>query len=669
MRRYVGTGWIAMLLGLLLAGGCVSEDDGYGVQNRVKLSRFGSCGEVTKTIQQMALAQANTLLDEDYAYNKQYRHGYGIADAGVAMPSADAGSSSPPPKKDEPAATTTTNTQVEDVDEPDFVKNDGTRAFVLSGSNLYVTETWPPSAMKLLAKLPLTGSPTQMFLDGQRIVVFSGATVKGRFGATRLTVVDVKDLKSPKVVSTWTLPGGYKSARRVGSVVRLVTQSSIPMPSGVRTSLYGLWGMSDAEMDQAYEDQRKENERLIKEAPLSDWLPHGEVVLADGSKVEMGYACTDIYGPNAPVDLGVVSVVSFDLDKPKQAPKSTTVLGKADAIYANKTSMVLAAAHYFGTRAPGEIDHTYLHKFDIRKKDEATYVASGGVDGKLINQFALDEHKGYLRVATTWTGMQQGGETWWNPTTTGNRVTVLMEKSGRLEEVGRTGDVAKGERIYSVRFQGDRGFVVTFRQVDPLYTLDLSNPKNPKVVGELKVPGFSTYMHPLDENHLLTIGAEWGSTSWSRGVKLTVFDVSDFKNPKEKFTTKLGSSSSQSEATTTHLAFNYFAQQKLLAIPFMDYPYYYGSGGDYWSQFVNEIRIFRVDLTKGFILEGSLDLKDVTKGTGQKYYGYGAFPGVRRSIMSVSKTGEEYVYAISKDAMRVADIKKLESPLSTVLFQ
>jgi len=670
MRRYAGG--LGILFGLLLVAGCVTEDDGYGVQHRVALERFGNCDELTQSIQKMALAKANALLDRSLAEHKRHGSGWGTAmDGGMAMPTSDAGSSSttPPPQKGEPAATTKTNTQVQGVDEPDFVKNDGTRAFVLSGNKLYVTETWPPSAMKLVGTVPLTGSPTQMFLDGDRVVVFSKATVKGGFAATRITMVNVKDLTNPRVVATWTLPGAYKSARRVGAVVRLVSQNAIPFPSGVRTSLGGIWGMSDQEVNHAYDVQRLENERIIKAAPLSQWLPHGNVVMADGSRVELGHTCTDVYGPNAPVDLGMVSVVSFDLDHPKQAPTTTTVLGKVSAIYANKTSLYLAAPHWWRSRLPGDVDYTYLHKFDIQNKNEARYVASGGVDGTLINQFALDEYKGYLRTATTWTGTLDSPGGGWTRNTTGNRVTVFMENSGRLQEVGRTRDLAQGERIFSVRFQGNRGFMVTYRQTDPLYTLDLSSPKHPKVVGELKVPGFSTYMHPIDKDHLLTIGAEWGSASWNSGVKLSVFDVSDFGHPREMFTTKLGSRNSHSEATTTHLAFNYFARQGLLAIPILDYPVYYRYGGDYWHNFVNEIRIFRVDLTKGFILEGSLNLKDVTQGTGQKYYGYSTFPGVRRSIMSVSKTGQEFVYAISKDAMRVADIKKLESPLSTVLFK
>lgn len=656
--------WIAAVLTLLAVAGC-GEGEDYGVQSRVQLQRFNSCGAATTTLRKMAIQKMEAAVDDALERRKKYNYG-GIQDAGMAMADAGAAPTQPstPTKKDEPAAHTTTNTQEDNVDEPDFIKNDGTRMFVLSGTKLFVAETWPASAMKLVATLPLSGKPTNMFLDGTRIVVFSAASVSSGFSATRMTVLDVSQLDTPKVVSTWTVAGAYVSARRVGSVVRLVLRGTVKYPGGVSTYLSVPWGASEGEMEMAAAKLKSDNRRLINQAPLSDWIPHGSVQLPDGTMVEMGVDCNNIYAPNAPVDLGLTSVVSLDLDKPKTAPNTTTVLGKADTIYASAKSLYLAAAHYWYRSIPGQTDHIYLHKFDITKPNRATYVASGGMDGKLVNQFAMSEHKGYLRVATT-TTLQDPQSSW--RTITSSHVSVLAEKAGFLTEVGRTKELAEGERIFSVRFNGDRGFVVTFRQTDPLFTVDLSNPRNPKVVGELKVPGFSTYMHPIDQNHILTIGATSGSLSWSRGVKLTIFDVSDLANPKEKFTRKVGGSGSKSEANQTHLAFTYFAQRGLLAIPVLDYTYNY-STGNYWDRYINQLQVFKVDMKTGFSEVGAMDMADMHKGHGQPYYGYGTFPGVRRSVMAVSKAGEDFVYAIGNYGIRVANTKDLTRPVKTVVF-
>jgi hypothetical protein len=289
----------------------------------------------------------------------------------------------------------------------------------------------------------------------------------------------------------------------------------------------------------------------------------------------------------------------------------------------------------------------------------------------------MDEYKGYFRVATTASVETEAGEastSWSGQTTTVNRVNVLAEKAGRLNVIGETKDLARGERIYSVRFMGDRGYVVTFRQVDPLYTLDLSKPTKPVAVGELKVPGFSTYIHPLDPNHLLTIGVHQpdpaSGAPWSdRSMKLTIFDVTDFAKPKQKFTQLVGTAHGWSEAAYEHKAFNYFAQRGLLAIPFSDYEYDYYGGGDYWSSFVSEVRVYDIDAAKGITPLGALSLRDVY--VKQNDYSWNSYysPWIRRSVMAADDQGNEYVYAIADVGIRVAKVGALDTPLSTALFQ
>lgn len=677
--------------------GCGEGTDPQAIQQRVELQPFQSCGQLESHIKEIAIREMELRIDQEIDYLKSYEGGWGFGSAdGGAMSAADAGasSSSPATPDDGPAAHTTTNTQVEDVDEPDFVKNDGKRILVLSGNRLWVTKSWPPADMSLVGMMDIEGSPTQMFLDSKdRVVVFSYVQTQSLFpqegscigydcyygygNALKVTVIDIKDETRPRPLAEVLLPGRYRSARRVGSAVRIVLSDSFRWPKGVRfyPDHYD-WDDLQATIA-AYEELKEKNRGLIQGAPLDSWLPHMVTRSGGGAYAQLPYECKDFYRPNAPVRLGMATVVSLNLDKITDRPNRVSVIGGVDEIYANTDSLYLAGQHWWWWSLPGQKDYTYLHKFDISDPNKARYVASGGVEGHLIDQFAMDEHEGYFRVATTVQWREESEESpWgWGQSQTVNRVSVLRENAGQLEQIGRTKDLAEGERIFSVRFQGDHGYVVTFRQVDPLFTLDLSKPAAPRVVGELKVPGFSTYIHPLDSKHLLTIGEhrpdpnDQGITDWNeRRLKLTIFDVSNFAAPKEKFTELVGTSYGWSEASYEHKAFNYFAQRKLLAIPFSDYTWDY-SDGSYWDSFVSEVRVFKIDADKGITKAGALSLKDIY--VQRDDYGWTSYysPWVRRSVMATDSQGVDYVYAIADVGVRVAAIGNLDTSIKTILFQ
>ncbi|HZH04130.1 MAG TPA: beta-propeller domain-containing protein, partial [Myxococcaceae bacterium] len=271
----------------------------------------------------------------------------------------------------------------------------------------------------------------------------------------------------------------------------------------------------------------------------------------------------------------------------------------------------------------------------------------------------------YLRVATTVVRHEESAGDPWGRAETANRVSVMAEEDGALKVVGQTPDLAQGERIFSSRFVGRRGFLVTFRQVDPFFTLDLSNPRDPKVVGELKIPGFSTYIHPVDENHLLTIGSYVNPDGgWQgRAIKLSLFDVSDFAAPKEKFSQLVGSSYASSEAQYDHRAFNYFPEKGLLAVPFVDWNAA-ASGDGYWSSFVSELRVFHIDTQAGITGRGALSMSDVYRTERYPDWTYSWSPQVRRSVMA-----DDFVYAVTDAGLRVANIADLSAPLKTVRFE
>jgi uncharacterized secreted protein with C-terminal beta-propeller domain len=293
-----------------------------------------------------------------------------------------------------------------------------------------------------------------------------------------------------------------------------------------------------------------------------------------------------------------------------------------------------------------------------------------------VDQFSMDEHDGAFRVATT---IQRRVPDTMNPMNPWgaieltNRVSVLAQQGGALELVGESEELAPGERITSSRFAGTVGYVVTFRNVDPLFVFDLSNPARPRKVGELKIPGFSTYIHPLDAGHLLTIGVYQpepdpsGRVAWQRRrIQLTMFDVTNPGAPRQTHVTLLGSAYGWSEAQSEHKAFNYFRERKLLAIPFSDYAPAYG--GSYWDYFVSELRVFDVDVVNGITPRGSVDMKELYMKANRYDWSWSYSPWVRRSVMASDAQGNDFVYAISDRGIRAANARALTTPLRDAEF-
>jgi beta propeller domain-containing protein len=222
-------------------------------------------------------------------------------------------------------------------------------------------------------------------------------------------------------------------------------------------------------------------------------------------------------------------------------------------------------------------------------------------------------------------------------------VYALRTEGGRLRVVGSLTGLAPGERIFSARFEGPRGYVVTFRQIDPLFTLDLSDPARPRAVGELKIPGFSTYLHPLDADHLLAIGREVVDRPQGpvvAGLALQVFDVSDLADPRLVHKHVLGAAGSSSDALYDHKAFNYFAARATLGIPYSDWS---GPG----RAFRSSLELFRVTTAGGIAPLGSVDHSDLVAPGALS--GYGWTPYVRRSVMI-----DDFVYSISSGGLKVS---------------
>lgn len=638
------------------------------------LEAFGTCEELEQYVEDQAVELMKTRLRDDNWYAPRVLAG--------AEDNASARTGQGP------SAYTKTNVQVEGVDEADFVKTNGTHIFVLTANRLYITKSWPAAELSVLSDVELEGYPSEMFLDEvrNRVVVLAsvfapyarrpdGVTIDclawGGCGewavASKLTVIDVSAPSAPRVEQEIYLPGWYQNARRIDGSVRVVLGDSFRWPDGVR-----WWPETGEDFTQpAMFDRDRtqliaENERIIRAQTLRDWLPYPLRRLPDGTLIDVGYECSDFYHANTTVDLGFTTVATLDLDHPDAEPARTSIIAQTHEVYANQQSLYLSTWHWWWWPEPGQEDFTYLFKFDLTDPADAVFTAAGGVAGHILNQFSLDDHQGFLRVATTVARRVEDDDNEWGRLETANRVSVLAERSGALEVVGQTEDLAAGETIQSARFIGTRGFLVTFRQIDPLFALDLSNPENPRVVGELKVPGFSSYIHPLGDNHLLTIGVHMpdpgtGQVNWNeRRMKLSIFDVTDLANPQELFTETVGTANGWSEAAWEHKAFNYFPERGLLAIPFSDYA---PSATDYWGEFVSDLRVFDISTTAGIHRRGAITMKDIYQSYAYRDWTWSWSPWIRRSVMA-----DDFVYAISDAGIRVAHQDTLATPIRTVQF-
>lgn len=490
----------------------------------------------------------------------------------AAATSAPAGSDGAVPSFSE------TNVQVLGVDEPDIVKTDGERIVVLSDGRLIIADVTDEEP-EVLGRLNLGSHSIQnLFLSGDRVLMFGSAwstfhplvaDADAEFVPTfqtptlQITEVDISD--DPEIVRTMTIDGRFLSGRMIDDTVRLVMQSS---PVGFE------WSYPKGSGLRAEREAVEENREIIRNSDPENWIPYYIVTDEDGDVTAEGtlFDCESASHPQEFSGLNMLSVLTIDLGEGLEVSNSIGLLANGDTIYASHDSLYVATQNWQtwqwaregGGDEPEGIT-TEIHKFDISNLRTARYSASGVIDGYLLNQFAMDEHGGFLRTAST------TSPAWWGGgSDSESMVTVLRDDDGQLVEVGRVDGLGETEQIYSVRFMGDIGYVVTFRQTDPLYTIDLSDPEEPLVAGELKILGYSAYLHPLGDGLLMGVGQDATETGRIQGTQVSIFDVSDPSDPTkvDQYTLSEGSNSS---AEYDHHAFLYWAETGLAMIPVQQY--------------------------------------------------------------------------------------------------
>ena len=456
----------------------------------------------------------------------------GLSAGGAAATSGEAGSptAGPPaaPEASDAPAFSGTNVQEQGVDEPDLVKTDGKRLIVLRSNRLDVLDvtSGKPVVSGSIALPSSNGEPVEMLLAGDRLLVLGngyGAEQRG-WGGQEATVVVVDLSKStPEVVEEMRLEGQYVDARLIDGVARIVVRSFPVHHPDIRS---------------------------LDDTSADDWLPNYEI---DGETHRL-VDCDEVSRPAQPSSLDVVSVVTIDPADPKRGP-AAAVLGAGETVYASATSLYVATQPRFEALRDGRplVSETHVHRFDIADREKATYVASGRVPGRVLNQFSLSEHEGRLRVATTDDAKRESA------------VTILEQDGDELVQAGQVGGLGRNEQIHAVRFIGDLGYVVTFRRTDPLYVVDLSDPKKPEVKGELKIPGYSAYLHPAGDGRLIGVGQDATLEGRTTGTQVSLFDVSNPNDPKRLQQATIPFTNSEVEQD--HHAFLWWPAADLAVVP------------------------------------------------------------------------------------------------------
>jgi len=531
----------------------------------------------------------------------------------------------------------TTNVQVEGVDEADVVKTDGRYIYQVNRQRIVIAEAVPADRMNIVGTLDFSGGdaskqgefyPQEIYVDDKYLVVIGNASrysvaVDPLAGAaarkmlvlprpaaqtTKAIIYDLSDRANLKQLREIELEGGYVSSRKVGSALYLVTNRYL-----------NTWILRNP----AAEGQQESPAPSYRDTAVSD-----DMKTIDFQDIR--------YFPDS-VEPNYMLVAGVNLDRMDQEAQVDAYLGSSRNIYASDKNLYVSVTRYETVHAtdsaapassssaaapairiwPGESKaKSVVYKFRL-DDGKTRYVAQGEVPGNVLNQFSMDEYSGYFRIATTVGNVWGTGED-----ASKNNVYVLDEG---LKMVGKLENLAPGERIYSVRFMGDRAYVVTFKKVDPLFVIDLKDPAAPSVLGALKIPGYSDYLHPYDENHIIGFGKDTiemtgpdgkSSNAYYQGMKMAIFDVSDVTHPVEKYKEIIGDRGTDSDLLSNHKALLFSRDKNLLAFPVRVHEIRENAASEQrpggfalpaYGEFTFQgAYVYNIDLENGFRLKGKI---------------------------------------------------------------
>ena len=508
----------------------------------------------------------------------------------------------------------TTNIQVENVDEADITKTDGDYIYSLSGSDVVITNVQDPSNIKIDSKIQSEEdyNPEDLILYNDKLVVISTKYIKYGQSNTLVSVYDVTKKDEPKLVKSCMLPEKYYTSRSIDGKLLVIASGKLREEDNKVVTYY--------EEDNSKKEIGLENIKRLKRLISNDQTLIATINLQSTDNVKVNSYLFN-------VENAYISEKNMYLLNELHSNENSGFEKRVKNLFGIKG--VIGFFNYILNEDYNEYDdYTNIYKFSIQEDGDIEYLAKNKVRGTTINQFSLDEYNENLRV-----GLE---------TSDGSKVVVLDNK---LNKIGETECLSKGEKMYSTRFLGEKAYMVTYKNTDPLYVIDLSNPNEPKVLGKLKIPGYSTYLHPYDEHHLIGIGMQTKETIYRdsqgrvtstsariTGMKMALFDVSDVNNPKQISQTIIGDSRTTSAILTNHKALLFSKEKGILAIPVNSYPsdFEVESFSDDISKLVSQYTnynknytaegyaVYNINLTDGFNLKGIINHERI-KTSGYRY--------------------------------------------------
>jgi inhibitor of cysteine peptidase len=551
----------------------------------------------------------------------------------------------------------TTNVQVSGVDEADTVKTDGQYIYIASSSiqtRSFVVNTFSsdtvnsvsivdadPQNPRVVSKITLdnTTEPAGLFLsqDSSRLVVIASKYYLYTFGEahsdgiptpmlgayssdvyTFIDVYDVSNKAEPVLTRNFTVSGSYFNSRMIGNTMYAV----ISQPASVIDNIVTLPAVY-------------EGNNVSTASPSS-------VYYADMN--DSRYTFTSFYGLNI-------------LDDTEEPTNMTVMMGSASTMYVSPSNFYVTYSGW--DQNAGQ--YTSIYRVGIDGL-QLSLEAQGSVPGSILNQYSMDEYNGNFRVATNW--YAQDSQI--------NNVYVL---NSNLDVTGKLEGLAPNENLHSVRFMGDKCYLVTFKTTDPLFVVDLSQPNNPQVVGELKIPGYSDYLHPYDEGHLIGVGkeaveADEGNFAWYQGLKLSLFDVTNVNNPVQLTSYGIGDRGTDSAALSDPHAFLFDKSKNLLVIPvslaLVNKTTQSADAAAYGQTVWQGAYVFSLSIDGGFILKGTvthlnpalLDNQGYLTNSNDYYYTQNSW--ITRSLY-IGNT----LYTVSNAEVKLTSLTDM-SPVATV---
>ncbi len=543
-----------------------------------------------------------------------------------------------------------TNIQVENVDEADIIKTDGNYIYSLSKESIVITDVTDPNKIKVASKITPTdnGIPEDLILFENKLVAICSEInspyiyYSSNKNNTIVRIYDITNREEPRMVKNYKLYEPYYTTRCIGSKLYVISTGNL----------------------------RKENNKIVRY--YDEEYSQKEIELKNIKYLKN-------------VETNKQTIISMmDLNNIEQNVNVSSYLIDIENAYISEKNIYLLNTNYKGNYYPkissiygikgiwGLNDYIYdytrnyeteIYKFNILDNGEVEYSCKTRVKGQTINQYSLDEYNGNLRVA-----LKDSRE--------GSRIVIFNEK---MQQIGETPYLAKGEQMYSSRFMGDKAYLVTYKTIDPLFVIDLSNPTEPKVLGELKIPGYSTYLHPYDENHLIGIGMQTeekinrdiqgkvtSATATITGMKMALFDVTDPTNPVEISSTVIGDRRTTSAILTNPKALLFSKEKELIAIPVNNYAEYISiASSNTYEDTINAYKknttkyisegysVYSINIEKGINLKGIITQENIDNKSQDTYY-------YTNSKLLRGVYIENNLYTVSEKCIKVSDLETLK---------